>query len=77
MDPQAVHVCPNWVTDSIAPLIIDKSKLKKNELTERFGWAGRQVFNQGLPTKDGEGNIQHAAMPPLPDGLDALKDFED
>jgi hypothetical protein len=78
-DNTTFKLIPIQIAETVIPrdFIIDKSKLKKNELTERFGWAGRQVFNQGVPTKDGEGKSQNAAMPPLPDGLDALIDFED
>jgi len=55
--------------------IKDKNRLSSVEVDERFGVAGRGVFNKEKPTVQDVANNEPAAVPPVPVGTTPKADF--
>lgn len=55
--------------------IKDKNKLSSVEVDERFGVAGRGLFNKEKPSPQDIANNEPAALPPVPEGRTPKADF--
>jgi hypothetical protein len=55
--------------------IKDKNNLSSVEVDERFGVAGRGLFNKEKPTPQDIANKEPAALPPVPEGITPKADF--